>query len=99
MKAYWVQIHDGDWGMYIHAETSGKAKAQYLKVDPEVYGADFVDLSAQRCPDLDDKPFTDDVMNSAKRYVDEEWQGKNLWLEWCSCPLCAAAEKEAVPHA
>jgi hypothetical protein len=89
MKAYWVQIKDNDWGMYIHAETPGKAKAQYLKVDPDLFSCDFVDLEAHRCKDLDNKPFTDDTMNSAKRYVGEEWQGKNLWLEWCSCSLCS----------
>jgi len=91
LKAYWVQIKDDDWGMWIHAETAGKAKKNYLDMDPSVVPGDFTYLRATR-PEhgadlLDCTPFTDDTLALAGyRYENEDFT--DPFLDFCPCSMC-----------
>ncbi len=91
LKAYWVQRKDDDWGMWIHAESVGKAKAIYQSKDPSLEGADFTDLLATRpargADLLDCTPFTDDTLRLAGyRYENEDFS--DPFLDFCPCSMC-----------
>lgn len=91
LKAYWVQRKDDDWGMWIHAESVGKAKAIYQSKDPSLEGADFTDLRATRpargADLLDCTPFTDDTLRLAGyRYENEDFS--DPFLDFCPCSMC-----------
>ena len=106
LKAYWVQIKDADWGMWIHAETAGKAKKNYLDMDPGVEPGDFTYLRAirpERGADLlDCAPFTDDTLTLAGyRYENEDFI--DPFLDFCPCSMCRSErnkiryQKQQVP--
>lgn len=91
LKAYWVQRKDDEWGMWIHAESSGKAKSIYHQQDPSLEPADFTDLRVTR-PEhgaglLDCAPFTDYTLELAGyRYEGEDFT--DSFLEFCPCSMC-----------
>lgn len=91
LKSYWVQRKDDDWGMWIHAESVGKAKAIYQSKDPSLEGANFTDLRATRpargADLLDCTPFTDDTLRLAGyRYENEDFS--DPFLDFCPCSMC-----------
>lgn len=86
MKAYWVQQKDADWGMFIHADTSNKAKVRYMSKDPDLYGAEYIYLRTYRCKNLDDVPFLLSEMGKYNYYFED--MRENDWIEWCNCELC-----------
>ena len=91
LKAYWVQVKEADWGMWIHAESVGKAKKIYQDQDPSLEGADFTDLRAVRpgrgADLLDCTPFTDDTLRLAGyRYENEDFT--DPFLDFCPCSMC-----------
>lgn len=91
LKAYWVQRVDDDWGMWIHAETVGKAKSIYSQQDPSLEPADFTDIRATRPTRgsdlLDCTPFTDDTLRLAGyRYENEGFA--DPFLDFCPCSMC-----------
>ena len=96
LKAYWVCVPDLEYGMYIHASTTGKAKSEYLHNDPAVDGTFFLDLRAWRVPALDGKPFTTTNLLEAG-YLADHWDIENVertdWLDWCYCYLCTLEKK------
>jgi len=91
LKAYWVQRVDDEWGMWIHAESAGKAKSIYQQRDPSLEPADFTDLRAVRpgrgADLLDCTPFTDDTLRLAGyRYENEDFA--DAFLDFCPCSMC-----------
>jgi hypothetical protein len=91
LKAYWVQAKDDEWGMWIHAESAGKAKSIYHQQDPSLEGADFTDLRATRplrgADLLDCTPFTDYTLELAGyRYQNEDFT--DPFLDFCPCSMC-----------
>lgn len=94
LKAYWVQVIDDEWGMWIHAESAGKAKKIYLDQDPSITHADFVAIRATRPAQgadlLDCTPFTDHTLHLAGYFWDEVAGFKDTFLEFCPCSMCKA---------
>jgi hypothetical protein len=95
LKAYWVQRKDDEWGMWIHAESAGKAKSIYLGQDPSLDPADFTDLRATRpflaSRDLlDCTPFTDYTLELAGYYRPDEDKADfpEAFLDTCPCSMC-----------
>lgn len=93
LKAYWVQCKDDEWGMWIHAESAGKAKSIYHQQDPSLYPANFTELRALRpgrgADLLDCTPFTDDTLKLAgyPRNVDID-DFPEAFLDFCPCSMC-----------
>lgn len=101
LKAYWVQVQYDEWGMWIHAESVGKAKSIYHQQDPSLEPANFTELRVIRpdrdLPDrdadlLDFKPFTDYALELAgyPRTTDEIVEFPDAFLEFCPCSMCKA---------
>jgi len=94
LKAYWVQVKDDEWGMWIHAESTGKAKSIYYRQDPSPEPADFTDLRVVRpgrgADLLDCTPFTDDTLKLAgyPRTVDDIADFPDAFLDTCPCSMC-----------
>lgn len=94
LKAYWVERKDDDWGMWIHAESVGKAKSIYHQQDPSLERADFTDLRATRPwrgaeTLLDITPFTDGTLALAGYPVNAD-EFPDCFLEFCPCSMCQA---------
>lgn len=93
LKAYWVQCKDDEWGMWIHAESAGKAKSIYHQQDPNLEPASFTELRALRpgrgADLLDCTPFTDDTLKLAgyPRNVDID-DFPEAFLDFCPCSMC-----------
>lgn len=93
LKAYWVQCKDDEWGMWIHAESAGKAKSIYHQQDPSLEPASFTELRALRpgrgADLLDCTPFTDDTLKLAgyPRNVDID-DFPEAFLDFCPCSMC-----------
>lgn len=91
LKAYWVQIQDADWGMWIHAKSAGRAKKIYLDQDPILGGSYFTDLRATRPAQgadlLDCTPFTDDTLRLAGYFYENEGFS-DPFLDFCPCSMC-----------
>lgn len=94
LKAYWVQCRDDEWGMWIHAESAGKAKSIYHQQDPSLEPANFTDLRAIRPWHgaetlLDITPFTDGTLALAGYPVNAD-EFPDAFLEFCPCSMCKA---------
>ena len=94
LKAYWVQRTDDEWGMWIHAESVGKAKSIYHQQDPSLEPANFTDLRAIRPwrgaeTLLDITPFTDGTLALAGYPVGAD-EFPDCFLEFCPCSMCKA---------
>jgi hypothetical protein len=96
LKAYMAFYDKSDWVTFVHAETRGKAKYRFYRVDPEgVYEWNLIRL--ERRPKWDDKPFVVgeeyDHLFAPDTYDDE---GNGVWLTFtyvdCDCPLCKGAK-------
>lgn len=94
LKAYWVERKDDEWGMWIHAESVGKAKSIYLGQDPSLEPADFTDLRAIRpgrgADLLDCTPFTDYTLELSghKRLEEDQRDFPEAFLDFCPCSMC-----------
>lgn len=94
LKAYWVQENDAECGMWIHAESVGRAKKIYQDQDPSLEGANFTDLRATRPASgrdlLDCTPFTDYTLRLAgyMLHYDATEEFPDAFLEFCPCSMC-----------
>lgn len=93
LKAFWVQQRDDNWGIFVHAETAGKAKQVYLNSYPGLDAPEFIDIRAIRQPRLDYLPFCDEIMKALgyelafeEAYDCEEWDNEHL--KACPCETC-----------
>jgi hypothetical protein len=97
IKAYWVQEKDAEWGMFIHAKTTGQAKQSFKKSYPEIGEPDFVDIRVTRCKGnlLDMVPFTDYslLLAGAHQVTDEDFP--NAFLDFCPCEMCRKEKERA----
>ena len=92
MKA-WIVGENYKYGYFLmHADTAGKAKFQ-TKQFANLYDIDFIDLSATRCRQLDNKPFS--IENAKKvlfipdSYPDSEQYCTTVdYTNICQCDIC-----------
>jgi hypothetical protein len=92
-KAYFVSRIDGEWGMYLHSISRGKAKTSYMEMNPDVEEVRFIDISATREPFFDDKPFTDENFDARGSCIDREDEEyvPEIGLMFCRCRICSDA--------
>lgn len=95
LKAYWVELKDAEWGMFIHAESVGKAKTIFWNEYPFTDYPEWTDIRVTRTLGtdlLDMTPFTDDTLRLAGYTIppdDYEFDHvPNAFLDTCPCSMC-----------
>lgn len=97
MKAWFVSDDVENFGVLVHAKTRGQAKvAGHYEMD-----VDFIHMRSIRVPQLDDKPFTLENVNSAQFFTswdDDPGMGystedgfflrEDEWYNSCQCDIC-----------
>jgi hypothetical protein len=92
MKAWIINCSD-EWITLVHADIAGKAKAiVFRKFDYE-----YIDFTARRMPQLDNKPFThQDCLAADFEYLDD-WHGTPIkpeeFINDCPCEVCNENQK------
>lgn len=93
LKAYQAEFEDGEWCVLIHGETAGKAKARFMRVQPDPWFDEsmWVEIRLKRVPGLDDKSITFENCQAAGfNYTDEygEPGPESQFYNYCDCPIC-----------
>ena len=93
MKAYRAEFDEDEWCVLVHGETAGKAKARFMRVQPDPWfdKSMWTEIRLKRIPGCDDKPFTFENCQAAGfYYLDEDGESslESEFYNYCDCPIC-----------
>ena len=98
MKCWWAYIPDEDWGVFIHGETSGKAKQRAMRCSGFDW-YDFIDIHLRREPKLDNINLTyKNMIDVGRMYLNFESEPTEFIPEYqfvndCDCEICKGSKE------